>query len=289
MTSRGEPSSPYAELDRPPLSEATLRRAVVRQGSLWTELSVVAEAGSTNAWLARRARAENVSGAVLIAEHQTAGRGRLERTWTTPPRAALTMSMLLRPDVPAARWPWIPLITGLAVAAAIQQVTGVSAMLKWPNDVVVGQRKLGGILVERVEGLKEGLDVGLDGGAAAVIGVGVNVSSTADELPAPQATSLVIEGASKPDRSVVARAALRGLEGLVTQWVRRAGDPSESLVSAYMAACSTVGQVVRVEYPGDRQLVGEAVGVDVDGRLLVRTDTGTEAVAAGDVVHLRPA
>ncbi|MGZ4466556.1 MAG: biotin--[acetyl-CoA-carboxylase] ligase, partial [Nocardioides sp.] len=162
-------SSRWSDLRRPALDEAALRSALTRDSGLWRSLDVVAEVGSTNAELVARAADPDVAeGVVLVAEHQVTGRGRLDRVWTSPPRAGLTVSFLLRPDVPAARRGWLPLLTGVALAEAVGEVTGVRASLKWPNDLLAGDgRKLAGILAEST-------------GTAVVVGVGLNVSTTAD-------------------------------------------------------------------------------------------------------------
>jgi BirA family transcriptional regulator, biotin operon repressor / biotin---[acetyl-CoA-carboxylase] ligase len=274
-------ASTYDDLERPPLRPEPLRRALLTPGSLWSELEVVASTPSTNAVLAERAATDGTSGVVLIADHQTAGRGRLDRTWVTPPRTGLTMSALVRPyDVPVSRWPWLPLLTGLAVGAALHSTAGVDAALKWPNDVVIGDRKVAGILVERVEAGPYP--------PAAVIGIGLNVSLSAGELPVPTATSLSLEGARTTDRSVLARAVLRTLEGLLGDWQRSGGDAERGLLTAYVRACSTVGRRVEVALPGGEEVTGEAVGVDASGRLVVSTTAGTRVLGAGDVVHLHP-
>lgn len=273
--------SRFSNLERAPLDLEPLRRALVGPGSRWTTVDVVESAGSTNGIAADWARANAGDGHVVVAEHQTAGRGRLDRTWTAPPRSALTVSAVVRPEgVDTARWPWLPLLTGLAVAAAVQRETGVAARLKWPNDVVVDDRKLAGILVERVETA--------DHGAAAVIGIGLNVSMTRDELPVPTATSLALEGASTTDRSVVARAVLRALDSMVSRWEDAAGDPSDGLRAAYTAACSTIGRAVTVSLPDGARLEGDAIGIDESGRLVVDTADGQRALGAGDVLHTRP-
>ena len=135
---------------RPPLGEAALTEQVVRPGGLWRGLSVAERTGSTNADLMARARAGAPEGLVLAAEEQTAGRGRMGRSWLSPPRAALTFSVLVRPaGVPPARRGWLPLLAGVATATAVRQVSGLDALLKWPNDVLLGARKLGGILAEQ--------------------------------------------------------------------------------------------------------------------------------------------
>jgi BirA family biotin operon repressor/biotin-[acetyl-CoA-carboxylase] ligase len=268
--------SPYADLDRPPLSEAALRRALVRPGSLWSDLAVVEKTGSTNADLAQAARDGAGEGAVLIAESQFAGRGRLGRLWTAPPRSGLTFSVLLRPPVAAARQGWLPLLVGLAGATAVRRVAEVEARLKWPNDLLVGRRKLAGILAERVND-------------AVVVGMGLNVSLRPEELPVETATSLAIEGATSTDRDPLIRAVLREIERLYRDWVAADGDADAcGLRAAYLASSATVGMNVRVELPGDHALTGLATGVDGTGHLLVRAEGRDHALSAGDVVHVRP-
>lgn len=275
-------ASTYGDLERPPLQAEPLRRALLTPGSLWTELEIVDSVPSTNALLVGRAATDGRSGLVLLAEHQTAGRGRLDRTWVAPPRSGLALSVLVRPyDVPVQRWPWIALLSGLAVGAALNTAAGVPATLKWPNDVIVGERKVAGILVERVESGPYP--------PAAVIGVGLNVSMTTAELPVQTATSLALEHARTTDRSILARAVLRSLEGLLGDWQRSGGDPEGGLLAAYTQACSTIGRNVSVALPGGAEVAGRAVGVDASGRLAVSTSAGPRLFGAGDVVHLRSA
>jgi BirA family biotin operon repressor/biotin-[acetyl-CoA-carboxylase] ligase len=272
----------FDDLARPPLDPGALSAALTRDGSLWREIEVVEQSPSTNAVVAGRARAGAPGGLVVVAEHQTSGRGRLDRVWVTPPRAALTFSFLVAPDrVPTVQWPWLPLLVGIAVAEGVRRVTDVSCGLKWPNDVLVGEQKVAGILVERIERPL--------GGAVAVVGIGLNVSSTQAELPVPTATSLALQGAATLDRSVVLRAILRSFEALYSQWQAEQGDPSSGLLASYQRRCSTIGQQVRVDLPSGEALAGKAVGVDLDGRLRISTPSGMRVLGAGDVVHVRPA
>jgi len=273
-----------AENDTParaPLDAAALRRAAVRPGGLWREIEVVQSTGSTNADLLARALRGEPEGAVLAAEEQRAGRGRMGRTWTSPPRAALTFSLLLKPAVPPARRGWLPLLTGVAVAAAVTEVTGVETGLKWPNDLLTADAKLAGILAEAA-------------GDAVVVGIGLNVSTEPAEFPAPRpgalpATSLRAAGATALDREDLLLAILEGFERWYRAWQRADGDPDRSgLRPGYTRLSATIGRTVRAELPGGQALSGPAAGVDSDGRLLVRVSPGSEvAVAAGDVVHLR--
>ncbi|MET9152745.1 biotin--[acetyl-CoA-carboxylase] ligase [Streptomyces griseoflavus] len=275
----------WSDLDRPPLNASALRRGLVREGALWSRVDVVQRTGSTNSDLVARALAGEVrEGAVLVAEEQTAGRGRLDRQWSAPARSGLFFSVLLTPrEVPLDRWGWLPLLTGVAVAAGLSRAAGVDTALKWPNDVLVtvrgAERKAGGILAEGA------------GEAGVVVGVGINVSLRADELPVPTAGSLALAGAVSTDRDPLLRGMLRALEEWYGRWRAAGGDAGAcGLQETYAAGCATLGRTVRAELPGDRALVGEAVAVDGDGRLVLATSAGVqEPVGAGDIVHLRPA
>ncbi|MEP6814492.1 MAG: biotin--[acetyl-CoA-carboxylase] ligase, partial [Marmoricola sp.] len=232
--------------------------------------------GSTNAVAAGLVASGAEPGLVVVTDHQTAGRGRLDRAWETPAGVALTFSAVVDPGVPDARWPWLPLLAGLAVAAAVRRATGVEATLKWPNDVLVAERKLAGILVERV--LANDRPV-------AVVGVGVNVHQT--ELPVEGATSLALAGPAV-DRADLLEAILERLAAELADWRAAGGDPVR-LLPAYTRACSTIGHQVTVHLPGDRTRTGRAESVDALGRLVVLDEAGVrEEVAAGDVIHVRP-
>ncbi|MFI6501472.1 biotin--[acetyl-CoA-carboxylase] ligase [Nonomuraea typhae] len=269
--------SRYSDLERPPLSQGALNRALVRPGSLWTGITVVDGTGSTNADLAQEARGGAEQGAVLVAEAQHAGRGRLGRVWNAPPRSGLTFSVLLRPAAPLVRQGWLPLLFGVAAAAAVRRLAEVDVRLKWPNDLLVGERKLAGILAERVDD-------------AVVIGMGLNVSLQPGELPVETATSLAIEKAACTDRDPLLRAVLRELETHYREWSEAGGDADAAgLRAAYQASCATIGSAVRIELPGERVLEGRAVGVDQNGHLQVEAEGKPQTLSAGDVVHVRPA
>ncbi|MGC5568418.1 biotin--[acetyl-CoA-carboxylase] ligase [Streptomyces sp. FR-108] len=282
------PSNPWSDLDRPPLNAVALRRALVRdgeRGGLWSDVRVVARTGSTNSDLvALAADGRAAEGAVLIAEEQDAGRGRLDRRWTAPARSGLFFSVLLKPTgVPVERWGWLPLLAGVAMATGLSRSAGVDTALKWPNDLLVtvegAERKVGGILAERA------------GADAVVVGIGINVTLRADELPVPGAGSLALAGAATTDRDTILRTVLRSLEQWFEKWRSVGGDPAASgLQDTYAAGCATLGREVRAELPGDRSITGEAVALDGDGRLVLATAEGVQQpVGAGDIVHLRPA
>jgi BirA family biotin operon repressor/biotin-[acetyl-CoA-carboxylase] ligase len=237
-------------------------------------VTVVPETGSTNADLLG---SDGPEGTVLVARSQTAGRGRLGRTWISPPGKSLTFSVLLRPGdaIPPARRGWLPLAAGLAVASAVRTVAGVPADLKWPNDVLHDSRKLAGILVEQSPS------------GAVVIGIGLNVSVSESELPVPgpgalEATSLALAGSGVSADEVLPAV----LGGLGARYAALRGGGS--VHDEYLSLCATLGRSVRVELPGDRVISGEAIDVDPSGQLLVRSAAGAvESVSAGDVVHLR--
>lgn len=295
-------ASVYSDLNRPPLNEHSLQRALMVPGVGFggrsiAALRVLPEVDSTNTALLAAADDGAPHGSVVVAESQTAGKGRLGRTWVAPPRSGLFLSILLRPEVSAARWGWLPLLAGVAAQAAIAKVAELDVSLKWPNDLILAEpsdgasgavpdsgygvgRKLGGILAEQ-------------GGTASqpcvVIGIGINVTLRADELPAPHATSLLLAGAKVTDRDTLLRALLRSFGSWYADWADSDGDAERSgLAAAYQAACATLDRQVRAELPGGSTVLGQATGLDSEGRLLIRTADGASTpIGAGDVVHLR--
>jgi len=273
------------------LDAARLNGALASRPGPWREVRVVEETGSTNADLLAEARSGAAEGLVLVAEAQTAGRGRMGRRWISPPRRALTFSVLLRPAVPAGLLGWLPLLAGVAVASALERTAGVDARLKWPNDVLAGDAKIAGILAERW-------------GSAVVVGTGINVLQQRGELPVPTATSLLTvqagqargaepaegpaDGADMRERLLTA--VLDELGGWYRAWLDQPqpGDADGcGLRGEYLRRSATVGTPVTVMLPGGQNLAGTAAGIDTAGRLEIRTGTGLVQVSAGDVVHLR--
>lgn len=230
------------------------------------DLLAVDSSPSTNSELLERAaRHEVPTFTALVTDDQVAGRGRLTREWITPPGSALAVSVL----VPGTLGGWIPLAAGIAMTDAVRTVLGDRVTLKWPNDVLVGERKICGILAE----------VAPDG--RVVVGAGLNTAMTEAQLPVPTATSLAVEGADPNAADEVLAAYLTGLRDALER-------PSAELRRRLRERCSTIGRRVRVELPGGDPLLGSALDVDADGRLEVEVPgRGVVAVAAGDVVHVR--
>ncbi|MGH3633877.1 biotin--[acetyl-CoA-carboxylase] ligase [Mycobacterium sp.] len=263
---------------RSPLDAAAISDGLVGPGLPWRQLEVLVETGSTNAdLLARSAAGADVDGSVLLAEFQNAGHGRHRRSWSAPPRAGITLSVGVGgASVPRSGWGWLPLLTGVAVVDALAAVTGITAGLKWPNDVLVGDGKLAGILAE----------VGAPA-PVIIVGLGLNVTLTADEVPDPAATSLLMLGSPASDRNTLAHSVLRELASRIDAW-RTAGGADPKLIADYQRHSVTLGSRVRATLPGDRDIIGVARAVDELGRLCIDTGGETVAVSAGDISHLRP-
>jgi BirA family biotin operon repressor/biotin-[acetyl-CoA-carboxylase] ligase len=259
-----------------PVDAALVERRLADREVPWPRPHATESTGSTNADLLDLARAGAPEGSVVVAGEQTAGRGRLGRAWVSAPGTGLWFSVLVRMP-PTRDRGLLPLLAGVAVVEAARR-HGVVAALKWPNDVVIdgdaldgspGPRKLAGILSES------------DGEDAVVIGIGVNVSQSAADLPVPTATSLLLEGAEVPRDDL--------LVDILTVLHEQLGDLRREggafAMDAYRGLCLTIGRDVVVTLPSGERLEGRAVGVGDDGQLHVRTPEKTVSVAAGDVVH----
>lgn len=265
----------------------------------FARVEVVETSPSTNAELVTAVRADPAgwpAPSALVAEHQTAGKGRAGRSWETPARAGLTVSVLLRPQVPAESLGWLPLLAGLAVVRTVSDGE-VTAAVKWPNDVLLPAvdtiaglglyRKVAGILAQVVP---EAQGIPGPGAPAVVLGIGLNVSQSAEELPVPTATSLTLAGYPRPDRTDVLVRLLGEVHAVVRRWEKAGGDAAAAgLLEEYTAVSATLGTRVRAELAGGAgTLAGEAVGLDRSGALVVRTESGDErTVTAGDIWHLR--
>ncbi|QEO08645.1 biotin--[acetyl-CoA-carboxylase] ligase [Protaetiibacter larvae] len=248
----------------------------------------LASSSSTNTELSARADREGLGDlTVMLTRYQSAGRGRLGRSWTAPPGASVAVSVLLRPRLPDGSVPtpdrlgWLPVIAGIAMSDAVRSALPDREVgFKWPNDVLVAGRKVCGVLAEL-----------LPGGTGVVVGAGLNTRMTADELPVPTATSLAVEGAVVDEalEDLVIAAYLEGVRDRVARYLAAGADAEASGIRAQARVhCLTLGRPVRIELPGDEQLQGTAVDLDADGRLIVADQQGlARSVAAGDVTHVR--
>ncbi len=260
---------------REPLDVRALREALLTPGSPWRSVDSHESVDSTNLEAARRPEPWRV----VVADHQSAGRGRMARHWEAPAGASVAVSVVV-PMAGADRG-WLPLLTGMAMAGALQQVAGVPARLKWPNDVLVDGGKICGVLCEMVTPAEAA------GDELAVAGAGANVDQHREELPVDTATSLRLCGVTGVRREDLVLAFLEGFAELHAAWVS-GGAAMQELRRRYRDLCVTIGQDVRVHQPSGAVARGRAVAVDDSGRLVLDGPAGRQAHAAGDVVHVRP-
>ena len=250
-------------------------------------LEFVAETGSTNSDLTRMASGPDADAwpdfSVLVAGFQSAGRGRSGREWIAPAGTSLFASLLLRPNVRLERLSWLPLMAGLALHQATSNLLpNAQVGIKWPNDLLIGSLKAAGVLSELLPDQK-----------GVVVGMGVNLSQNAEELPIETATSLKLSGAEgiRPDEFL--SAVLANFRPLYDSWVSSAGDAQASgLQAQVVASCSTIGREVRAVMPDGNDLIGNAIGLDATGRILIQPAglIGSDeifALNAADIVHLR--
>ncbi|MRG60534.1 biotin--[acetyl-CoA-carboxylase] ligase [Agromyces sp. CFH 90414] len=279
-----------------------------RSAEVVPRLEFLEQAGSTNDELRRAIETAEAAdwphGSVIFTDDQTAGRGRLGRTWLAPTGKTLAISLVLRPDgpggvaLPVESFGWLPLIAGAAMTEAVRGAVaaasevgdavdegevdasgGLEVTLKWPNDVLVSGFKVCGILCELLP----------DRGAV-IVGAGLNLTLDEHDLPTLTSTSLLLATGRRPDADAVLADYLRRLLEMVAVFAAAGGDAAAAGIADRVASlCGTIGSEVRVELPGDRLLVGTAERIDRDGRLIVRDRANDEpqAVAAGDVTHLR--
>lgn len=269
---------PSVTQSREPLSASKLHAELVDVSAApVSELRVLAETGSTNAELMEWAAAGAPDYAVVTASHQTAGQGRLGRSFEGAPGSVLPVSMVFSTEgVSPEQWSLISLLAGLAVADTLRETCGLAPELKWPNDVLVDGRKICGILTQAANTKQ---------GTALVVGIGINVAMTEAELPVPHATSVLLAGGTTLDRNDIAVALIRALRNRQNLW--RDGNVSE-LLAEYREKCTTLGAEVRAELPGDKVIVGKAEDINDGGSLIVRDAAGGKhVVTAGDVQHLR--
>ncbi len=229
--------------------------------------------GSTQIDLVNSVRASNsLHGDVLVAEYQSSGKGRLDRTFEAPPLSALLFSLFVTPKLQTKELSWLPLIAGLSVVNAIDACCSLSqnhnAMLKWPNDILIGEKKMAGLIAENIEH------------RGVVIGIGINVGMNQSELPVDHATSLELEGCTGCDRNELLATILKEFAALL----KRFEDGDADLRKEYLERCATINSPIQVVQPGGVVLESIAIGIDETGALIL---AGGRHVSVGDIVHLR--
>lgn len=277
-------------LSSAPLTLADIQNTLATK-ALGQHLHLHQEIASTNSEALSLAQAGAPHGTVVVAEQQSAGRGRRTRHWYSPPNTNIYCSVVVRgigPILTLSEWlSWVPLVSAMAVADAVQTTASLSLSLKWPNDLLFQDRKVGGILCESAH-LSSDIPI-------VVIGIGLNVNLRTDAFPEDlrqTATSLYEISKVFIDRSSLITQLLleleRGLEALRT-------DGPDHLRRAYVARCGTLGRRIRVLLGQDQELQGTAESIGIDGALQVRplpTSSATPTatlfnIRAADVVHLR--
>jgi len=256
---------------RRPLNALRINSAL---GNGYWRVSVVDVTGSTQNDLAVEARRGNSqNGDVLVAEFQLTGRGRLGRSFIAPTRSALLFSLFIRPHREGGDWGWLPLLAGQAVVAAIESQckADVACRLKWPNDILMGEMKVAGLLAERVETPE---------GPGVIIGIGINVDASEEELPISTATSLKLQGCSAFEREDLLITILENVAHYLQRWEANDGN----LISEYENVSVTIGRRIRIELPGGVMKESIAKGVAPSGALIL---TNGELVTVGDIVHLQ--
>jgi BirA family biotin operon repressor/biotin-[acetyl-CoA-carboxylase] ligase len=241
-------------------------------------LKAVAETGSTNKDLLALTKSEELPELyTLITEYQSAGRGRLDRSWEAPSGSSIMASVLLRPKFADSKGiGWLSLLAAVAISKAVSEL-GIEAKIKWPNDVLIRGKKLSGVLAEASNDLKE-----------IVVGFGINVTQQESDLPVESATSLALLGASSLDRDLVLSKTLEQFKKLYLALAANEGDAEASgLRSLVLEFSATVGEQVEVSFPDQSSIRGKAIQIDLSGRLVVETSLEQHVVSAGDVLHLR--
>lgn len=251
-----------------------------RTSSVTNGLVALSETGSTNQDLLALAESENrPEFFALTTEFQSAGRGRLDRKWQAASGSSVMASVLVRPNFTEPTGiGWLSLMMAEAIRAALAEL-GLNPRVKWPNDVLVEGKKISGVLAEANKDL-----------SAVVVGFGINVNQSLEELPTSTATSLLVSGASSLDRDQLLAQTITHFKKLYLELAAAGGDPSLSgLRSKILVASATVGELVEVSFPDGGSAIGEAIDIDEQGRLKVETSNKTLLVSAGDVLHLRRA
>ena len=239
---------------------------ITSTSSQYWRVSVVDLTASTQDDLAEKVAAGNAkNGDVIVTNYQSAGRGRLDRTFLAPPSTALLFSLYLDPKRSRDDWGFIPLLAGYSIADTLRKVNA-NVSIKWPNDLLIDEMKLGGIIATAV-------------GSGVVVGIGINVSMSVDELPVETATSLALAGVTKLDRNFLLPLLLNSFEQDFTSW-----DTGESFLDKYSQLSVTQGREVTVSGPAENTIRSRAIAFDEQGRLHLEDG---QIVTVGDVIHLR--
>jgi BirA family biotin operon repressor/biotin-[acetyl-CoA-carboxylase] ligase len=239
---------------------------ITSTSSQYWRVSVVDLTASTQDDLAEKVAAGNAkNGDVIVTNYQSAGRGRLDRTFLAPPSTALLFSLYLDPKRSRDDWGFIPLLAGYSIADTLRKVNA-NVSIKWPNDLLIDEMKLGGIIATAV-------------GSGVVVGIGINVSMSVDELPVETATSLALAGVTKLDRNFLLPLLLNSFEQDFTSW-----DTGESFLDKYSQLSVTQGREVTVSGPAENTIRSRAIAFDEQGRLHLEVG---QIVTVGDVIHLR--
>jgi len=268
----------------PPLTRETIH-STLSTTWLGRRIELFDSLPSTNREAAQLAQADVEHGTVVAADGQTAGRGRLSRTWFSPPGANLYCSVILRTARPSERlteWlSWLPLVSALAAAEAIEQVSSLHVSVKWPNDLLISERKVGGILCESGTGIRSD--------PFQIIGIGINVNVDHDDWPTElrdSATSIWQERKIVVDRNRLLAQVLLELEQCLDELVVHR---TNRIAMAYHQRCSTIGRTVRATLGNGEIVVGLAEGISQDGSLRVRPQAPQPGSGTPEVVHLRVA
>jgi BirA family transcriptional regulator, biotin operon repressor / biotin---[acetyl-CoA-carboxylase] ligase len=274
------PGKGYLLLRSPDLCAADLKRIISTSVmKIGRELLFFDSVSSTNSLAMELASQGCVEGTIVIADSQTTGKGRLGRSWISPPAKNLYMSIVLRPEISPRDATALTLLSAVACASAIRRNSSIALSIKWPNDLIIGRRKIGGILTE--------IKADIDRINYAVVGIGINVNMSAEEMPddiKDLATSLMIERKEGISRTELAADVIMEFDrwyGLLMT------EGKKVIIDEWLAMSSTIGKLVHVA-TGDRSFEGVAEGIDDEGLLIVKQDDGTyRKVSAGDVTMVR--
>ena len=219
---------------------------------------------------------DNFEGQVIVAEYQSKGRGRLDRSFESEKYLALTFSVLLKPLRSQEEWSWLPLLIGSSVVEAINQILQAGSerskvLTKWPNDIVTSDGlKMGGILVEQRD-------------SYLIAGIGLNVHHRREQLPVPHAISLDLFSNRRNKRELILSEILKKIEERYLLWNSLGMSDVEK--NKFQESSLTLGRIVLAQLPGGKQISGVAIGIDPNGSLLIQTVEKIEKVSAGDVIH----